>query len=170
MMIFIKTFFESLKLPRKKSLFRLNRLGMDVVVFYMFILLGLVSMPSFIQQWLNPTDFISELNFLFYFIYFFIFHYLPLTIIILTFISLIAYIGTWIATMAKRKLVFSVLWKIYAFSTTLPFTIFIIFSYFIEFHRSLIIVAFLYTFVIFLQAIFTFPKIRPSTVKHPSSS
>src|SRR5690625_6475004 len=65
MMIFIKTFFESLKLPRKKSLFRLNRLGMDVVVFYMFILLGLVSMPSFIQQWLNPTDFISELNFLF---------------------------------------------------------------------------------------------------------
>lgn len=36
-MAFLTSFIESIKLPKKKSVFKLNRISMDIVVVYMFI-------------------------------------------------------------------------------------------------------------------------------------
>ena len=67
----VTMFIESIKLPQKKAVVTLNRIGMDTAVFYMFILLAISSLPSYIKQ-------VSENETLSLFlltIFFFIFHY-----------------------------------------------------------------------------------------------
>src|SRR5699024_5867102 len=123
-MIFWHVFSESVKLPNKKALFKLNRIGMDIVVVYLFILLFIVSIPSFFQQINQSNGYINDLNIVFQVIYFFIFYYLPLNIIVFLFLSLIAYIGLGISKLMRRRLRFSILWKMSAFSTTVPIIIF----------------------------------------------
>src|SRR5690625_2374435 len=103
-MIFWHIFIESMKLHRKQSMFKLNRIGMDIVVFYLFILLLIVSIPSFIQQITQTNSYINDLNIVFQIIYFFIFFYLPLNVIVFSFLSLIAYIGLGITRLMPRKL------------------------------------------------------------------
>src|SRR5690625_3556861 len=103
-MIFWHIFKESIKLPSKKAMFTLNRIGMDIVVFYLFILLFLVSIPSFIQQITQTNSYINDLNIVFQIIYFFIFFYLPLNVIVFSFLSLVAYIGLGITRLMQRKL------------------------------------------------------------------
>src|SRR5699024_8184770 len=131
-MIFWHTFRESIKLPSKKAMFTLNRIVMDIVVFHMFILLFFVSIPSFIQQVTQANSYINDLNIVFQIIYFFIFFYLPLNVIVFSFLSLIAYIGLGITKLMKRKLRFSILWKMCEFTTTLPFIIYIILELFLS--------------------------------------
>ncbi|MDY0409916.1 hypothetical protein [Paracerasibacillus soli] len=43
------TFKLSLKIPSKRAVFQLNRIGMDIVVFYLFVLLAIVSIPPLID-------------------------------------------------------------------------------------------------------------------------
>src|SRR5699024_6415986 len=125
-MIFWRTFLDSLKIPQKNSVFKLNRIGMDIAVIYMFILLAVVSIPSLIEQIkVNSTSTIHIHTF-FLLIFFFIFYYLVLVICIFILISIYAYLGTKIAKATHRRLHFSILWKMVAFSTTLPFIIYTI--------------------------------------------
>src|SRR5690625_24494 len=86
-MIFWRTFLESIKLPQKKALFKLNRTGMDIVVIYMFILLLFVSLPNLLQQIFNKADLSLEIDTFFLIIYFFIFYYLPMVVIVFLVIS-----------------------------------------------------------------------------------
>src|SRR5699024_2836001 len=95
-MIFWQTFLLSLKLPQKKATFSLNRISMDIVVVYLFILLFIVSMPAFIEQIKNDHLINVHVELFFLIIYFFMFYYLPLTVIVFGFISLFAYIGKWL--------------------------------------------------------------------------
>lgn len=162
-MIFWHTFKESIKLPNKKALFKLNRIGMDIVVVYMFILLFLVSIPSFIQQYIEASGFMNDLNLVFQMIYFFIFYYLPLTIIIFLFLSLIAYIGLGITKLMKRKLRYSILWKMSAFTTTIPFIAYTIFALFFHISITFLWLSILYTLLLLIKMISIYPKrrIRP---------
>jgi len=159
-MVFWHAFKESLKLPSKKALFKLNRLGMDIVVVYMFILLLFVSFPSLIEEITTPNDLSNHLNVFFLIIYFFIFYYLPMTIIVFVFISLIAYVGKGITIMMKRKLHFSILWKMYAFSTTLPFALYTIIALFYQFSNLFFWISLLYTMLLFIKMISIYPKIN----------
>ena len=43
-------FQQSLKLPQKNAVFTLNRIGMDTTVFYLLILLAIVSLPELMNQ------------------------------------------------------------------------------------------------------------------------
>lgn len=157
-MIFLHAYINSLKLPQKKALFQLNRLGMDVVVVYIFILLFFASFPSLINQIIYPNDFTKDMNTLFFIIYFFIFHYLPINLIVFAFFSLVSFIGTWIAKLLGRRLKFSILWKMYAFSTTLPFTIYIIISFVYKVNQIYLWVAIIYTLFLFIRMILIYPK------------
>lgn len=161
-MIFWHTFKKSLTLPSKKSLFKLNRLGMDIVVIYMFILLLIVSIPSLINQMTATSGFGNHLNNFFFLIYFFIFYYLPMNLIVFSFLSLIAFLGKGIAKLMHRKLRFSILWKMCAFSTTLPFSLYTIIALFYPISNIFLWVSILYTLLLLIKMISIYPRRRRS--------
>src|SRR5690625_7841311 len=87
-MIFWQTFLDSIKLPNKRALFRLNRIGMDIVVIYLAILLFFVSIPSLIEQVSNPSGLGANMSLFFLMIYFVSFYYLPLLVFVFSFFVL----------------------------------------------------------------------------------
>lgn len=164
-MIFWNVFLDSIKLPRKKSLFKLNRTGMDIVVIYMFILLLFVSLPNLLQQIANKESLGLEIDAFFLIIYFFIFYYLPMLVIVFLLISLIAYIGLGITKLMKRKLRFAILWKLIAFTTTTPFALYAVLTIFLHINDAYLLISLLYTFVLLIKMISIFPKRRPRPIK-----
>src|SRR5690625_5228990 len=125
---FWKVFKHSIKLPQKQAVFTLNRIGMDITVLYLFFLLAIASLPALIDQIvMNETTF--HIHTIFLLIYFFIFYYLILVLIVFSGLSLIAYLGTLFAQLVHRKLRFSILWKMSAFTTTIPIVLFSIISF-----------------------------------------
>lgn len=159
-MVFWNAFKESLKLPRKKAMFALNRTGMDIVVVYLFILLLFVSVPPLIEQ-INETQIASvDIKRLFRIIYFFIFYYLPLNLIVFTFISGIAFVGKGIAYALKRKLHYSLLWKMTAFTTTIPFIIYTIAALFLPISDSILWIGIVYTLLMLIRLITIYPPRR----------
>lgn len=155
-MIFLRIFWQSLILPNKRALFKLNRIGMDFVVIYMFLLLLFVSIPSLIDQAVASQEVNVQLFFLI--IYFFIFYYLPMNVIVFLFLSIIAFLSMGITKIMQRKLRFAILWKMSAFATTLPFTVYTIISLFVSIHNVYLWFSILYTFVLILKMISIYPK------------
>lgn len=162
-MIFLKVFIESLKLPRKKALFTLNRTGMDIVVVYLFILLLFVSIPPLIDR-INETQIGNvDVQKFFRIIYFFFFYYLPLNVIVFAFISGIAYIGKVISYVLNRKLHYSLLWKMTAYATTTPFVIYTILALIFPIPESVLWVGIIYTLLMLLRLITIYPRRRTRT-------
>lgn len=157
-MIFLHTFLESIKLPSRQALFKLNRKGMDIVVFYMFILLFIVSIPAFIDQIAANNVSYTKMNIFFLIIYFFIFYYLPLNVIVFGFLSLVAYIGVGITKLMKRKLRFAILWKMTAFTTTIPFLIYTLFALFMPISNTFLWFSLLYTLGMLIKMISVYPR------------
>ncbi|HLS07767.1 hypothetical protein [Lentibacillus sp.] len=154
--IFWRTFLNSIKLPNKQAIFALNRIGMDITVIYLFILLLIVSIPALSVQLTTGAS--ADINVFFLLIYFFIFYYLPLTIIIFLLISLFAYFGTGIAKSLKRKIRFSIIWKLVAYTTTIPFLLYTVLAFFVSINDILMGLFFLYTFLFMIKIITVFPK------------
>ncbi|SET24926.1 Protein of unknown function [Oceanobacillus limi] len=159
-MILWRTFLQSLQIPSKKIIFKLNRTGMDTTVFYMFILLFIVSTPSLIDRINENTGFTSEMNIVFLFIYFFIFSYLPLTITIFVGITIISYAMTWIAQLMERKLHLQVLWKMAAYTSTIPFLLYTVFELFYSAPDVLLWFSLVYIVVMLIIIISVYPKKR----------
>lgn len=157
-MVFIHAFLNSIRLPQKKSMFQLNRLGMDVTVVYMFILLAIVSIPSLIDSLNITTGSIAEMHVFFVFIYFFFVYYLSLTGIVFVFLSFIAFIGTGISKLLRRKMRFSILWKLCAYTTTLPFLLYTLLAFFFPITQTYLWLLCTYTLVLLLKMITVFPK------------
>ncbi|WP_019375780.1 DUF1189 family protein [Virgibacillus halodenitrificans] len=159
-MIFLQTFLHSIKLPSKKATFWLNRIGMDITVIYMFLLLFIVSMPSLVDRLTSAEGISAELNIFFLFIYFFIFYYLPMTVLVFIMISVIAYIGTGIAKLMNRKLRFAILWKMTAFTTTIPFLLYTVLALLFKVNDSYLGLFFIYSFAFLVAIISIYPKRR----------
>ena len=157
-MILWQTFIESLQLPKKQALFKLNLKGMDTVVFYLFILLLIVSIPSLLDR--IDANSTSDLNMHVFFllIYFFIFYYLPLNVFVFALLTLIAYIGLGISKLMKRKLRFSILWKMSAFTTTIPFLIYTMIALFFPIRDTYLVLTILYTLMMLIKMISIYPK------------
>lgn len=157
-MAFWTSFIESIKLPKKKSVFKLNRIGMDIVVIYMFMLLAIVSLPSLTYQMLNSSELNIEIGSFFYLIYFFIFHYLVIVVLIFIVISFIAYLATLFTRFSGRRLHYSILWKMTAFSTTIPFLLYTILAFFYNINDNFLWLSFLYTAILLYKIITIYPK------------
>lgn len=157
-MAFWTSFIESIKLPKKKSVFKLNRIGMDIVVIYMFMLLAIVSLPSLTYQMLNSSELNIEIGSFFYLIYFFIFHYLVIVVLIFIVISFIAYLATLFTRISGRRLHYSILWKMTAFSTTIPFLLYTILAFFYNINDNFLWLSFLYTAILLYKIITIYPK------------
>lgn len=146
-------FIQSLQLPKKQAVFTLNRIGMDTVVFYLFILIAISSIPAYIDQ-LQQNE---RLSVFFFTIFFFIFHYLVVAIVIFIILSIIAWIVSIIAKAAKRKLRFSILWKMTASATTIPFLLYTCIAFFYEVNSTFVVLAVLFMFIIVSKIIFIYP-------------
>src|SRR5699024_11867637 len=119
-------------LPKRNAAFALNRIGMDKVIFYIFLLLVIASIPGLIEQIQTNANAQSlQIQSFFFLIFFFIFYYLIITAALLLGISLIDYLGRWIANLTKHKLRYSILWKMAACITKIPNIIFTMMSYFL---------------------------------------
>lgn len=149
-------FINSVQLPKKQAAFTLNRIGMDTTVIYMFIILFISSIPTYINQ-LQVNE---RLSTFFFSIFFFIFHYLPVVIIVFVALSILAWIASIIAKTAKRKLRFSILWKMAASATTLPLLIFTAFSFFFELNMIFLILSLVFILAIVTKVIFLYPRRR----------
>lgn len=160
-MIFWNVFKDSLKLPRKKAMFSLNRTGMDIVVVYLFILLLFVSIPPLIERIQEVQVAGIDVQKFFRIIYFFIFFYLPLNVIIFAFISGIAYIGKGFAYLFQRKLHYSLLWKMTAYTTTIPFIVYTVLAFFFSIPDTFLWLGVLYTLLILVRLILIYPRRRP---------
>ncbi|WP_339230826.1 DUF1189 family protein [Oceanobacillus sp. FSL K6-2867] len=159
-MIFLHVFFNSIKLPKKEAMFRLNRIGMDIAVIYMFFLLGLVSIPALIKQLTATSGLGADLNVIFKLIYFFMFYYLPLTVLVFIAISFVAYIGRGIAHFMERKLRYSILWKMVAFTTTIPFILYLIIAFIIPVSDAYLLLTFIFSVGLLFKMISIYPKRR----------
>ncbi|GGJ89701.1 hypothetical protein GCM10007063_10450 [Lentibacillus kapialis] len=148
-------FINSIKLPNRQAIFALNRISMDIAVLYLFILLLIVSAPSLADQLTDPG---TGMHWLLLLIYFFIFYYLPLNMVVLLLVSLMAYIGAGIAKLLKRKIRFSILWKLVVYMTTIPFLLYTIIALFFPIGDVLTGLFILYTFIFMIKVIIAFPK------------
>src|SRR5699024_6206149 len=88
--------------------------------------------PTLIHQITSNTGPAASLNIVFLLIYFFIFSYLPLTIIVFLLLSVIAYFGIWISRFLQRKLSFSLLWKMAANLSSFLLFLYIFLFFFIS--------------------------------------
>ncbi|WP_163969293.1 DUF1189 family protein [Oceanobacillus halotolerans] len=157
-MKFRQAFLYSLKLPSKQAMFKLNRIGMDITVIYMFILLFIVSIPSLIDRITATSGMSSDMNILFLLLYFFIFYYLPLTIMVFLLLSIVAYISTGIAKLLKRKIRFSILWKLAAYVTTIPLLLYTVIAFLIPVSDTFLLLVTIYVFILMLKMITVYPK------------
>src|SRR5690625_949576 len=162
-MTFWQTFLTSFKLPQKKATFSLNRVSMDIVVVYLFILLSIVSIPAFIEQIKNAHLMNVHVELFFLIIYFFIFYYLPLIIIVFGLISLVAYIGKVITKILQRKLHYSILWKMTAFSLTIPFLLYTIIALLYPISDKLLWLGLVYALFMLIKIMTIYPKRRQPT-------
>src|SRR5699024_6981924 len=159
MKVFWDAFIQSLQLPKRKAVFALNRIGMDVVVVYLFIFLAIASIPGLIVQLTsNQVDTNIEIHTFFLLIFFFIFYYLIILLVVFTGISIIAYLGAFFATQTNRKLQFGLMWKMTAFATTIPLVTFTILSFFIPLSTIFLSVASIFILLILLKIILIYPK------------
>src|SRR5699024_2478647 len=86
-------FLHSIKLPKRNAAFALNRIGMDKVIFYIFLLLGIASFPGLIEQIQTNANAQSlQIQSFFFLIFLFIFFFLFLSLSLFLFISFIAYL------------------------------------------------------------------------------
>lgn len=157
-MIFIEALVASLKLPTKKAMFKLNRIGMDVVVIYLFILLFLASIPALIDRLGVTEGLTGRLPVILKFIYFFMFYYLPLTVAVFIFISLLAYIGVLLSKMMRRKLRYQILWKLIGFTATLPFLIYTVVAIFYQISDRYLFFIIIYSLIMLIIMISKYPK------------
>lgn len=157
-MIFLMAFLHSIKLPIKSSVFKLNRIGMDITVLYMFIIMAIVAIPALLDRITETNDPGSDMALFFLLIYFFMFYYLPLTIIVFVVLSGVAYFFTWIAKMLNRKLRFPLLWKMGAYTTTIPFLFYTVIALFFSIDDSILWVLFIYSLIVLCKIVTVYPK------------
>lgn len=157
-MNFLQVFLKSIKLPNKQAMFKLNRVSMDTALLYMFILLFAVSLPSLIDRLTATSGPSADIPFVLLLVYFFIFYYLPLSIAVFAIISLIAYIGTLIAKLLRRKVKFSILWKMTAYTTTIPFLLYAIIALIYPIDGTYLWLFLVYTLLFIIKIITVYPK------------
>ena len=159
-MQFIKILKESLLLPQKKAMFQLNRIGMDKIMIYLFILFMLASLPEFVSRLTSWTGLGGEMNFILQLIYFFMFYYLILSILLIGVISFIAYLGRGIVRLSNRKLYYGTLWKLTACAMTIPIIVFSFISFIWPIPDWFLFIFFVYPILLLTRMIFLYPQKR----------
>lgn len=147
----------NLLLPVKRNYFQLNRIKTRDFFIYIVFLHLLISLPNGIRLVSNSVrngDFAKE-ALLVLFVY-------PLFIILLGIsgISLLALVGMIIKAVAKRKLVYQLLWKMTVYSLTYPVLLYAFFDLLGIRHGAVNLVGFIIFTTILLNIVLAYPKIK----------
>ncbi len=157
-MEFFIAFKNSLLLPKKKAVFRLNRISMRNTLVYLFLVLFLALSPNFILSALSNKE-LLEGNGLDLFLLQLIVLY-PMVCIFLgiVVISLLAGGGMLLKGLFKRKLAYQQLWKMSVFALTIPLILFFIIS-FLELRHWMLYIGLLVLFYLYITfMIMVYPK------------
>lgn len=156
-----KIFKHSTALPKKQAAFQLNQIGMDKIIFYLFTLLAIASIPELINQISQNADSSAlYMKTFFFLIFFFIFYYLILVVLVLGGLSAIAYMGSFIASGTNRKVRYAILWKMAACILTIPTILFTAISFFYPLSAVFLSVMIAFHLLVFVQTILIYPKRR----------
>jgi hypothetical protein len=109
----------SLMLPNKKAMFRLNRISMRNTLVYMFLLLFITLIPGFVMD-ASTQEIVNSDSLDLYILQLVVFYPFLCIFIGISGASLIAGGGLLIKTALKRKLAYQQVWKMTVFASTLP--------------------------------------------------
>ncbi|GEL78829.1 DUF1189 family protein [Tenuibacillus multivorans] len=153
----ITIFKNSLQLPKKQALFRLNRMNMRDTLVYINILFFLLFLPYAIDFVLNVKEKSGSIPDVVYIQVGFLYPALSLFITILT-VSLLAVVAYGMRSALKRRLAYHQLWKMTAFALTIPIMIYFVINVFNIENFFLFILPILLFIYFFYKMITVYPR------------
>ncbi|MBB6452485.1 ABC-type multidrug transport system permease subunit [Salirhabdus euzebyi] len=145
----------SLLLPKKEALFRLNRVGMLHTMTYLFVLMIVLFIPNLVNNIENLSRNEEKSMYMLQVIVFYpfvIFFTMICLVSILTFLSFI------ISKLVKRKLTYQLLWKMTTFAITIPLLIHSIVSVIGYNNPGIIALLLLILYTLMYKMIIIYPK------------
>ncbi|KHE67229.1 DUF1189 family protein [Halobacillus sp. BBL2006] len=117
---FIDSLINSLRLPKKEAMFRLNRKGMTNTIVYLFMLLAILFLPDMIRTIKNLDTNLTEVSRGQYLVQVMVFYPLFIIFLILIGVSILAGGALLLRKVLGRKMTYQQLWKLTAYAATLP--------------------------------------------------
>ncbi|WP_077622983.1 DUF1189 family protein [Sediminibacillus massiliensis] len=153
------SFKNSLLLPKKHALFRLNRISMRNTIVYIFLLMFLLFLPEVVHSILHFEEEGKVLTRTVYIMEVIIFYPFSILFMVVTIVSLLAGLSVGIKKAAGRKLKYQQLWKMTSFAMTVPLIVFTILRLLFGFDGILIYLVFMAMFCFLMYRMITvYPK------------
>ncbi|WP_142255402.1 DUF1189 family protein [Bacillus sinesaloumensis] len=154
----MSTFIDSLRLPNKAAMKRLNKLEMRHTILFLLSLLLVIALPIEINLLLDDSYKESEIPQNIYIIQILLFYPFLMLFLGIAGISVLAGIGVGVSKLVHRHLKFQFLWKMCAFALTKPIIIFSVANVLIGTHWIVNTVIYVLLFYTILRMIFHYPR------------
>ena len=156
--VYWNIFKNSLILPKKEALFFLNRVPMGKTILYILVLMHLTFLPNLFKVTNSTFQQIENISFSLYIINVIVLY--PFFTILLMILSLtvFSFIALVLAKFLNRKLAYPYLWKITAYSLTVPLIIYAVLEILSITNSLLVIVPILYLYFVLYKIIRIYPK------------
>ncbi|RWZ52240.1 DUF1189 domain-containing protein [Halobacillus fulvus] len=126
---FLDSFFHSVRLPKKESMFHLNRKGMTNTIGYLFVLLTVLFLPDLIGTIIHLDSSLTEVSRGLYLVQVFVFYPLLIIFLIIVGVSVLAGAALLLRRALHRKLTYQQLWKMTAYASTIPLILSVLLKY-----------------------------------------
>jgi len=154
----MSTFMDSLRLPNKAAMKRLNKLEMRNTILFLLLLLFIVALPIEINLLLDDSYKESDIPQNIYIIQVLLFYPFLMLFLGIAGISTLAGAGVGVSKVTHRHLKFQFLWKMCAFALTKPIIIFAVANILIGTHWIVNTIIFILLFYTILRMIFHYPS------------
>ncbi|MEH7381138.1 DUF1189 family protein [Bacillus sp. JJ1533] len=154
----IETLMDSLRLPNKAAMKRLNKLEMRNTILFLLLLLFIVALPIEINLLLDDSYKESDIPQNIYVIQILLFYPFLMLFLGIAGISVLAGLGVGVSKLTHRQLKFQFLWKMCAFALTKPIIIFAVANLLIGTHWIINAIVTILLFYTILRMIFHYPK------------
>ncbi|MGP4070804.1 DUF1189 family protein [Halobacillus sp. B29] len=119
-MEFFDSLWNSVRLPKKEAMFRLNRKGITSTIMYLFILMTVLFLPDMIGTIIRLDSNLTEVSRGLYLVQVFVFYPMLIIFLILVGVSALAGAALLMTNQLDRKLTYQQLWKMTAYAATMP--------------------------------------------------
>ncbi|ASF37809.1 hypothetical protein CEH05_01210 [Halobacillus halophilus] len=119
-MEFFDSLWNSVRLPKKEAMFRLNRKGITSTIMYLFILMTVLFLPDMVGTIIRLDSNLTEVSRGLYLVQVFVFYPMLIIFLILVGVSALAGAALIMTNQLDRKLTYQQLWKMTAYAATVP--------------------------------------------------
>ncbi|WP_223254537.1 DUF1189 family protein [Bacillus sp. HNG] len=154
----MSTFMDSLRLPNKAAMKRLNKLEMRHTIVFLLLLLFIIALPIEINLLLDDSYKESDIPQNIYIIQVLLFYPFLMLFLGIAGISVLAGLGVGISKLTHRQLKFQFLWKMCAFALTKSVVLFAVANILIGTHWIVNTIVFVLLFYTILRMIFHYPQ------------